>query len=228
MMQRLRKRSLPVRVLVYAAVATLAFGLSAGVGAIGALMLRDDVGVLERDEPRPAEDRNAARSQEEEGDSEKVASRKDQPAAEQKGAASRKDRAEYVSTVGDIQARAVETFLKSHDKLLRYDALTADDVEEMRANEAALEEMAVRTGNLTPPEKYKRQYEAFDSAINELHEATEIAYGMAADPVAAAEFGFAEYDSHVSEASALLRRSNELLGRDYRTIGDVRRTSPQL
>jgi hypothetical protein len=59
----LRDRSVPVRVLLYAALAALAFVLAAGVGAVGALALRGDVaGLLEGDRPRPTDDRGAAGS----------------------------------------------------------------------------------------------------------------------------------------------------------------------
>ena len=58
-----RGRSLPVRVLVYTALAALAFVLAAGVGAVGALALRDDVaGLLGGDRLRPTDDQGAARS----------------------------------------------------------------------------------------------------------------------------------------------------------------------
>jgi hypothetical protein len=97
----------------------------------------------------------------------------------------------------------------------------------MQANEAALEEMTDRARSLAPPQKYEEQHEVFSSAVDELHEATRLAYGMAADPVAAAELGFDEYDRHVNEASALLQRSNELLGKDYKALGDVREISPE-
>jgi hypothetical protein len=68
----------------------------------------------------------------------------------------------------------------------------------------------------------------FNAAIDELREAARLAHGMAADPVAAAELGFDEYDGHVDEASALLRRSNKLLGKDYEAIEGVREISPEL
>ena len=58
-----RERSLPVRVLVYAALATLAFMLAAGVGAVAALAMRGDVvGLLEAEQPRPTGDQDAAAS----------------------------------------------------------------------------------------------------------------------------------------------------------------------
>jgi hypothetical protein len=117
--------------------------------------------------------------------------------------------------------------MDSHDKLQRYDALTAGDVEEMRANKAALEGLADRASGLAPPQKYEGQHEVFSSAVDELHEAARLAYGMAADPVAAAELGFDEYDEHAKEASALLQRSNELMGKDYEAIEGVREISPE-
>jgi hypothetical protein len=121
----------------------------------------------------------------------------------------------------------VGAFLDSHKKLLRYDALTAADVEEMQANQTALEEMNEQTGDLAPPRKYQEQYDVFSAAIDELQEATRLGYVMAADPVAAAEQGFDEYDGQVNEASALLQRSNGLLGKDYETIEDIREISPE-
>ncbi len=58
-----RERSLLVRVLLYASLATLAFVLAAGIGAFGALALRGDVaGLLGSGQPRPTDDQGAARS----------------------------------------------------------------------------------------------------------------------------------------------------------------------
>jgi hypothetical protein len=52
-----------VRVLVYAALATLAFVLAAGVGAVGTLALRGDVvGLFEGDQARPTDKQEAAGS----------------------------------------------------------------------------------------------------------------------------------------------------------------------
>ena len=68
MMHWVRTRSLPARVLVYAALAVLAFALAAGVGAVGALMLRGDLtGSPERQEPRPADRQDTDRAQREDG-----------------------------------------------------------------------------------------------------------------------------------------------------------------
>jgi hypothetical protein len=212
MFEWLRKRSLRSRILVYAGAAILAFALAAGMGALATLMLRGEVGLLDGGEPRPAGKQNDARAQQKD-----VVPRHPQ-----------QDEAKYVRTVGDIQARAVETFLEGHDKVLRYDTLTANDVAEMQANEAALEEMTGEISELVPPRKYEGQYQAFSSAVDKLHEAARLAYSLAADPVAATESGFDEYDSRVKEAATLLQRSNEMLGRDFETIEDVREISPEL
>jgi hypothetical protein len=221
MIERLQKLPLPLKILVVAAAAIVMLALAVGVGAMTALVLGPEPGSSSGGEPERV---GGAEHQREAGTPEG-----DQPRQAGRGEVNpdRLSEAEYVGTVGDIQARAVEAFLDSHHKLLRYDALTADDVEEMRANEAALEGMADRASSLAPPSKYEEQHEVFSSAVDELHEAARLAYGMAADPVAAAELGFDDYDSHVKEASALLQRSNELLGKDYKTIGGVREISPE-
>lgn len=235
--QWVSRRSLPVRVLVYAVVATLTFALSAGVGAMCALTLRGDVaGLLEGDRPRPADGQEAGQVNPgggAAGDStvgrDEATSNLEETAEEQSTDASQQDEdAEYVGTVGDIQAMAVETFLKSHDKLLRYDALSASDVQEMKANETTLQQMADQAANLDPPGDYEEHHEVFVAAIDELHEAVGLAHDMAADPVAGAESGFDEYDGHINEASDLLQRSNELLGKDYKAIEGVREISPKL
>ena len=229
MSQWLKERSVTTRILVYAAAALLAFGLAAGAGAMGAWIVGGDLALPRRqDPPPPDEEQKAPRQQEAAAPKQEEAAPKQEEAApKQEGAAPEQEEAEYVATVGDVQAKAVETFLDTHNKLLRYDALTANDVEEMRANQAALEGFADQVDDLEPPQRYGAQYEAFRSAIDELRTATRLGYSMAADPVAAAERGFDEYDGHVAEAETLLQQSNELLGRNYKTIGDVQEISPE-
>ena len=229
-MHWVRTRSPLVRTLVYAALITLAFALSVGVGAMGALILRDDLtGLPERQEPRSADGQAVSRAQQKDGAAEQkgVASRQDQADANGSADAAQRVEAEYVDAVEDIQTNAVGTFRNSHEKLLRYDSLSAADVEEMKANESSLRGMAERAADLDPPQRYEEQHDVFASAIDELREASRLAHVMAADPVAAAELGFDEYDGRVDEASALLRRSNELLGEDYEAIGGVREVSPE-
>jgi hypothetical protein len=228
MMQRLQELSLPLKILSYAAVGIILLALATGIGAMAALLLGPDPRPLGGESRQEAGSPGEARPQKAGADKDKNAPKQQEDAAaEQRRVAARQGEAEYVGTVGEIQARAVEAFLESHDKLLRYDALTGADVEEMQASEAVLEAMNEQTADLAPPRKYGEQYKVFSAAIDELHEATRLAYGMAADPVAAAELGFDEYDGRVDKASGLLQRSNELLNRDYEAIENVREVSPE-
>jgi hypothetical protein len=213
MIEWLRKRSLAARVLVYSVAAILAFAVAAGVGATVVLMLQGDLGLPAREEPQPAgEQGNTPQRQ--------------GAASDRSEDASQQDEAEYTSKVGDIQSKSVETFLDSHDRLLRYDALTADDVEEMQANQAALQGYADQARELDPPRRYGEQYEVFRSAINELYQAAQLAHDLAADPTAATQSGFEEYDRHANQAASYLKKSNEMLGRDYKTIEGVQGVSP--
>ena len=119
----------------------------------------------------------------------------------------------------------MEAFSDSHEKLLRYDTLTSGDIEEMQANEAALQEFADQASDLKAPQEYREQKDAFVSAIDELYQAAQLAYALAADPISATQADFDEYDRLVDEAAAELQRSNELLGKDYKTIGGLREVS---
>ena len=237
MTHKVKVRSPLMRTLVYAAIVILAFALAAGLGAMGALMLQGDVaGSPERQEPPPAGRREGGQAQQKDGAAEQdeaaveqkeAAPQQDQAAADRSADAAQRAEAEYVGAVEDIQTNAVETFRNSHEKLLRYDSLDADDVREMKANEAALQGMADQADDLAPPGKYEEQHEVFSAAIDRLRAATRLAHVMAADPVAAAELGFDEYDGRVNEASALLRRSNELLGKDHESIEGIQEVSPE-
>jgi hypothetical protein len=229
-----KQRSLLTRILLYAVVATLAFVLAAGLGAMVALALRGDLSLPRtgerqaldgREDDSRAQEENDAGNQQEGTALQRQATQQEEAVADRERVASRLDK--YIGRVGEIQVETVETFLKSHEKILQYDALTAEDVDEMQANEAVLERLNDQADGLTPPRRFKEQYEVFSVAIDELHEAARLAHGMAADPVAAAELGFDEYDSHVNEASALLQRSNKLLDKDYKTIEGVREISPE-
>jgi hypothetical protein len=213
MIEWLRKRSLPTRVLVYTVAAILAFAVAAGVGATTALMLQGTLSLPAREEPQPAgEQGNAPQRQ---------GAANDRPED-----APQLDEAEYISKVGDIQSKSVETFMDSHERLVRYDALTADDVEEMQANHDALQGYTDQVRELNPPRRYGEQYEVFRAAINELYQAAQLAHDLAADPTAATQTGFDEYDRHVNQAATYLKKSNEMLGRDYKTIEGVQEISP--
>jgi hypothetical protein len=223
MIEWLRTRPLSLKVLIYIVAVMLAFAVAAGVGATTALMLRGDLSFPAKEEPGPSGQQGntpqhqgavADRSQEKES------------GVEQEEAASRQDEVEYASKVGDIQSKSVETFLDSHDRLLPYDALTSDDIEEMQANQATLQGFTDQVNNLNPPQKYREQYEMFRLGVSELHEAAQLAYTLAADPTAATQATFDEYDRHVNQAAAYLKKSDALLGRDYKTIEGVQRVSP--
>jgi hypothetical protein len=207
MIRWLRERPLLPRVLAYAALAGLVFALSAGVGAVGALMWRGDLSLPEAEKSPLPEKGTTVRVQREE-------------------TTGRQAEADYVGKVGDVQAASVDALLDSHEKLLRYDALTAEDVEKMRENQAVLQESADLVDRLDPPPGYEEHHQVFSSAVNELYQASRLAYGLAADPTVATQAAFDEYDGHVDSAAVRLRRSNEILAQDYKSIGDVREVSP--
>jgi hypothetical protein len=251
MIEWLRKRPLSTRVLVYAVAAVLAFAVAASVGAVTALMLQSGPSVPPA-EGGPAGGQGgdpegaggAGRAQQEgQAGQEEAAPGQEEAAPGQEEAAPGQDgdvdeqeeggdarlgEEEYLRRVGAIQGEAVETFADSHEKLLAYDALTARDVDAMRANEAALEELARRAGALSPPRGHEDHHGVFASAVGGLREAAGEAHELANDPVAAAEVGFDGYDARVERVGGLLERSNTMAGRDYETIGDPREISPQL
>jgi hypothetical protein len=55
----------------------------------------------------------------------------------------------------------------------------------MRANKDALKELTEQVGSLDPPQRYRQHFKRFDSAIDELYEAAQLAYNLVADPTAA-------------------------------------------
>jgi hypothetical protein len=241
MMQRLRELPLPLKILLaVAAAATALLALATGVGVMAAALVgpgqgssggeperagrteQREAGSQEGSQPRQADSQEG--SQPRQADSQEGS--QPRQAGKGKGAPDRLTEAEYVSTVGRIQSEAVRTLLDSHDKLLRYDILTTDDVREMRANESALRGFAARVDGLDPPRRYVGQYEVFRSAINELHEAAQLAHSLVADATVATKADFDEYDRRVSEAAGRLQQSNETLARNYRSIGDVQEISP--
>jgi hypothetical protein len=242
MIEWLESRSFPVRVLMYAAAAILAFAVAAGVGATTTLIIQGNLSLPAREEAGPNGDQDdtpqrrgadADQSQHQKAAAQqgwaveqKNSPRPQEAHVQQKETASQQDEAAYVTKVGDIQANSVKTFLDSHDKISRYDALTADDVEEMQANQATLQDITNQVATLDPPQRYREQYELFSSATSELYEAARLAYNLAADPISATQSEFDEYDHHVNDAAARLQRSNEILGRDYETLQDAQVVSP--
>jgi hypothetical protein len=144
-----------------------------------------------------------------------------QQVANRDGGAGR-DEAGYTERIGEIQAGSVDAFLDSNGKLLRYDNLKAEDVEELKANYLALRDYRRRADELSPPEEYEDQYESFDFALGDLHYAAELAYRLAADPISATQADFGAYALHVDRAEEHLRRSNGILGREFERIEGAR------
>ena len=212
-MQRLRTLSVPLKIAVFAAAAAALLAVAAGMGAMAALTLGPDGDSSQGAKPERvggAHPEQGGRSQEgaENGASD-AQNTKDEGSDASSGAG-------YLNKVASIQNGSVETALSSNNKLLRYDSLTAEDVEELKADYVALENYARRARDLAPSAEHEDQYKVFVLAINELREANELAYRLATDPSSATQTEFEAYDRHVNRATAYLRRSNEMLGKDYK------------
>jgi hypothetical protein len=195
-------RSLPaaLRIAIYAVAAVVMLALAAGLGAIASTLYQGSI-----------------------GSSEGAGSQRD---SNQEQAQSATSEAEYTADVAEIQNGAVEAFVGTHEKLTRYDNLSADDVEDLQTNRIALEGYSNLAENLTPPEEYLGQYELFSAAIDDLSNAAEIAYRVVANPGSATPDDFQEYDVLVTEATANLESSNEALGQDYRTTEGLPKVGP--
>jgi hypothetical protein len=219
------QRSQSTRLLVYAVAAILSFVMAASVGAAAALLVGGHLSwpTGERagsEEPNPAGERGKS-PQRQQADADRP--QQENSGAKREQAASPDKQTTYVHEVGEIQANAVKTLLDSNEKLLRYDALTSGDIEKMQGNQAALQEFADQASNLNAPRKYTDQSDAFLSAIEELHQAAQLAYALAADPISATQANFDHYDRLVNEAAAGLQKSNKILGKNFKTIDGVHR-----
>lgn len=226
-MQRLRTLPVSLKIAVFAAAAAALLAVAAGVGVMAALTLGPDGDSSQGAKPEQVGEAKPERGNLDQGgrseeDAEKGASdaqdTKDEGSDASSGAA-------YLNKVASIQNGSVEASLRSNDELQRYDGLTADDVEVMKANSAALKNYGRRAKDLAPPTEYEDQHEVFVLAISELRDANELAYRLAADPNSATQTDFEVYDRYVDRATAYLRRSNEMLGRDYKTTGPAREIS---
>src|SRR5919107_5954431 len=208
-MQRLRTLPIPLKIAAFG-VAVLA--LAAGMGVVAALTLGANEGPREG----AIRERAGEANPEQGGRPEDVA---------EKAASDSSSEAAYLDEVADIQNGSVETALRSNDKLLRYDGLTAEDVEELKADYVALENNARRARGLAPSAEHEDQHNVFVLAINELRDANELAYRLVADPSSATQTDFEAYDRHVNRATAYMRRSNEMLGEDYKDAGAAQEIS---
>ena len=207
--------------------------VAAGVGMVAALVIASDEGSPEGATPRQAEQAKPEQASKQEGASDRQSASdagspegaKPEQASKQGGASDQQSEAEYLGEIGNIQNGAVEASLESNAKLLRYDLLTGGDLEAMEANRTALGAYSDRVKDLDPPRGYGDQYRVFVLAIAELSDANELAYRLAADPSSATQADFEAYDRHMDRATAYLRRSNEMLGEDYKGAGAARRIS---
>jgi hypothetical protein len=222
------QRSLFTRRLVYVVAAILVLlVMAASVGAVTALVISGNLSWpagkrANPEEPSPVGEKGKP-PQRQQADADRP--KQENASAEREQAASQDTRVQYVNEVGEIQANAVEAFLNSHEKLLRYDSLTSGDIERMQANQAALQGFADQISDLNAPQNYREQKDALLSAIDELHQAAQLAYALAADPISATQADFDDYDRLVNEAAAGLQQSNEILGKDYKTIEGVQEIS---
>ncbi len=221
MIQKLQQLPIPLKVLAYAAAAMAVLALAAVVGMMAAVTLGPD-----RDSPQRVESERAGEANPGQGGRSEDTKEGGSDAEDaDEGAPDAPSEAAYSNTLASIQNGSVEASLRSNDKLLRYDGLTADDVEEMKANYVALQSYARRAKDLAPPAEHEDQHEVFVLAIGELRDADELAYRLAADPSSATQADFEAYDRHVDRATAYLRRSNEMLGKDYKTTGAAQEIS---
>jgi hypothetical protein len=215
------------KVLVFAVAAILAFGMAAGIGAVAALVVSGNLSAPSGERARPDESsapgEQVESTQHEQADAD--GAQQNYSGVKREQTTLQDEQATYVDEVGEIQDNSVDAFLDSHEKLLRYDALTSGDVEEMRANQATLERFASQAGALSAPQKYREHKDVFRPAIDELHQAAQLAYVLAADPISATQADFEQYDHLVDEAAVDLQRSNEILGKDYETIEEMQGTS---
>jgi hypothetical protein len=218
-MQRLRTLPIPLKI---AAIAAAVLAVAAGMGVVAALTLGANEGPPEGAKPERVRGANSEQGGRLQGGAEKRASDAQYTKNKDSDASSE---ATYLDEVADIQKGSVEASLRSNDELLRYDRLTANDVQVMKDNSAALKSYGRRAKDLDPPTEYKDQYKVFVLAINELRDANELAYRLAADPQSATQADFEAYDRYVARATAYLRRSNEMLGKDYKTTGAAQEIS---
>jgi hypothetical protein len=219
-MQWLRTLPIPLKIV---AIAGAVLALAAGMGVVVAFTLDASEGPREAAKPERAGQPDGAKTEQAGQYNPEQGGRPEDVA--KKAASDGPSEAAYVDEVADIQNGSVEASLQSNNKLLRYDALTAEDVEELKADYVALESYGRRAKDLDPPTEYKDQHEVFVLAIGELRDANELAYRLTADPQSATQTDFEAYDRQVDRATAYLRRSNEMLGKDYKTTGAAREIS---
>jgi hypothetical protein len=219
-MQRIQRLSIRQKILAFAVAVVLILAVAAIVGATAAFVSESG-----GSSPRGKDQQRAAGESPSERGSEQGNAANESPVKEStadespanENTAKEKAAEEYVGKVAELQNESVEAALESNGKLLQYDRLTVGDVEEMRTNRAVLRTSSDRAEGLDSPEKYGAQHGVFVRAIDELRDANELAYRLAADPTSVSQADFEAYDRHLEEATTYLRRSNKMLGEDYKT-----------
>ena len=222
MIQKAQQLPVLLKILAFVAAAVAVLAVAAGVGVMAALALGPDLV-----SPQGAKSERVRGANLEQGARSEENARKGASDTKNTGvkASDAPGEAAYLDEVASIQHGSVEASLRSNRKLVRYDGLTAGDVEEMKANSVALEGYARRARDLAPPAAYENQHGVFVLAISELRDANELAYRLAADPSSATQTDFEAYDRSVDRVTAYLRRSNEMLGKDYKTTAAAQEVS---
>jgi hypothetical protein len=110
MIEWLRQRMLPTRVLVYAAAAILAFAVAAGVGAATTLVIRGDLRLSAGNGPGPAGEQEDDTTQHRGGGADhaqhvKAADQQDKAGAQRMDSATQQDEDEYGRHVKEASAR---------------------------------------------------------------------------------------------------------------------------
>ena len=126
---------------------------------------------------------------------------------------------DYVSAVKDLQTKSEESSNDSDDRFSRFDSLTSNDLKKMKTDSDNLKDYLNQVDNLDPPEKYKSHYDLFRSAIDDLYQATELAYSLASDPGSVTKSRLDEYRSYVNRANSNLEQADEILERESNFTG---------
>jgi hypothetical protein len=222
MVQKVQQLPVPRKVLAFAAAAVAVLAVAAGVGMLAAIALGPDRVSSQGAKSERVREANLEQGARLEKDAKKAASDTKDTGDKASDAPSE---AAYLDEIASIQNGSVEASLRSNEKLLHYDGLTAGDVEEMKADFVVLDSYARRARDLAPSAENEDQHRAFVRAIGELRDANELAYRLVADPSSATHTDFEAYDRHVDGATAYLRNSNEMLGRDYKTTASAEKVS---
>src|SRR5918994_3713832 len=145
MIQKAQQLPVLLKILAFVAAAVAVLAVAAGVGVMAALALGPDLVSPQGTGPERVRGANLEQGARSEENARKGASDTKDTGV---NASDAPGEAAYLDEVASIQNGSVEASLRSNDKLLRYDGLTAGDVETLKANFVALESYARRAGDL--------------------------------------------------------------------------------